>query len=477
MAVGKLVIQRTGTYNQQFLRPFQANTTGEVINSIVQDSQRKNALMPADFAVNGASAFITQSATPESPIAIANGWETPRLRYMLELVHESQMGQITRIFVSGSTEYSDLSHMGSIDPRMRFFINSITKTSSVVVGTANGAMESTRVTDTSQVLVNRDYEGIDSRFKPISLQPENIFMNWENADLKAQDPSSMMLDTRQTLNGQPILNKRSNSVAPQYCSAILNTFLQVSQNEDMTHDQHLVQCEGIVRSKPAAEDAFISYLMDRRRQYGQSYINMFDNTFTLEDLIALDPNTPNVMGVSQFVDGTHQTGLTAGWGGSDILTQTASMLAQSVPSYMAQQFINFTEFSCTNMYTVNSELVMTISDAKSMNTGLSPAAIMAFQHRVVNELLAGLTYNNQIAFNLVMRVDMFGETWIELSMNGEPAVVYCAPTFADALTTPVITLNPQVLEGITYSVNQIADTIWEHNPHRRSLSLTGDVHI
>ena len=100
------------------------------------------------------------------------------------------------------------------------------------------------------------------------------------------------------------------------------------------------------------------------------------------------------------------------------------------------------------------------------------------QVAVRTKLMTGLTYGNQIPYRLDAKVDTLGETWIEISINGEPPAMYVAPTFSDALATPVVTINSQVLEGITWGANQIADTIWENDSQgMRSNSLSGDIYI
>ena len=479
LGVVKLIVQQTGTYGQQFRRPYMANTTGAVVQAVVEEALQSNKLMPASFAINGQASFISQRAEPESIIPIANGWNVERLRFVLELMRSDNMGTRHRIFVSGYTEYSDLSLQGSIDPRMKFFINSITTSKVHDVRTPVGMQTYNKVIDTSQILVNRDYVGVGTAAPALSLAPENVFSNWENMDMRTHNPDAMMLDLRQNLTGQPTKNKRENAIAPQNSSTILNTYLQTRRgNPEMTQDELLTQCGRMVRGTPAAEDAFIGFLMIRRRQMGHSYLSLFDNTFTMDDLLALDPNTPAVTTPVMFTDGLHRTGLTADWGASDLPTQTAAMLAQSLPSYMALQCFSFISIKSTNMHTVGGQIVSVVDGVQGFGGGNQAAEIEAFIFRINQELMTGLTHGNQIPYMLDAKVDTLGETWIEISINGEPPAMYVAPTFSDALATPVVTTNSQVLEGITWGANQIADTIWENDSQgMRSNSLSGDIYI
>ena len=119
MNVVKLIIQKTGTFNEQYRRPYSTNLTANVEQNILNSvNGRQN--IKASTVAGAAMDFIAPSATPETNVPIANGWGTPRLRFLLEIQHVDHMGVKNNEYVTGYTEHSDVSMNGLVDPKMTF---------------------------------------------------------------------------------------------------------------------------------------------------------------------------------------------------------------------------------------------------------------------------------------------------------------------------------------------------------------------
>jgi hypothetical protein len=170
--------------------------------------------------------------------------------------------------------------------------------------------------------------------------------------------------------------------------------------------------------------------------------NGISNTFTFRDLMNMDPDVERVTVVTLLSpttsSTTHRTGQTADWGSSDITTSTATILSQSIPSMLMDLALTRVVFKATNR-TMNGMPFVTIIDAQGFSSGDLSQSLQAFTTRLETEILRDISYDNTIDYAIEMNIDLLGETWISLSLNGEPNTDYVTPSFCDALMVPVIT--------------------------------------
>jgi hypothetical protein len=192
------------------------------------------------------------------------------------------------------------------------------------------------------------------------------------------------------------------------------------------------------------------------------------NRFTFSDFERLDPNVANVtnyhapgamMQVSNHLP-MHQTGATEFWSGSDIVTQTATVLSNAVPALMMELLISNVTFMSTN-HTIGCMQDTRIINAISLSSADMRQNYEVFRRRVESELLFDLTFGNQEAYTLNMTCDMFGETWIELSFAGYPSTQFVVPSFCDTLYAPVITSNKESFDVLVNDFNNLLGAVNE----------------
>lgn len=472
MNVVKLIVQKTGTYNDQFRRPFVTNMSNDTGNRILSAIENKQSV-GAGMIANVAGTFLMPTATPEQQVGIPNGFNTPRLRFLLELMVMDNMGTSSSHYITGYTEYSDVSMNNLIDPKMSFFINNISETRNTSRITPIGTQSYQSVINSSHVLVNNQYQGIHDTNKTFSLRPENILTEVGVKDIRDAGLGNIF-DARAAVISTPTLSNRRNNIAPAYVAGILDGYLQNSRSGE--YDSHVKILENTAHSVEESDfltNPFIKFISGR---HSTKYLGAATaNGFTLEDLFVLDPNTPNVMKVADFgAQNFHQTGATAGWGGSDGTTLFAATLSQSLPAYMTQFCFNVVHFTSTN-HTINGEIVTTINAVKGFNNALDNSReIAAFVYRINSELLRGLSYNNQMPFQLQVNCDLIGETWIEISLNSEPMIAFVMPSFCDALTTPILTNDQNKLYGIANDFDKLMVSMVEQDSSTRGMSYGND---
>lgn len=100
----------------------------------------------------------------------------------------------------------------------------------------------------------------------------------------------------------------------------------------------------------------------------------------------------------------------------------------------------------------------------------------AFVTRFEQEVLRDVTVNNNIAYYLEVRADVFGETWVKLSFNGSALIEYVVPSFCDNLLAPIVTSNNQNALQISSDFGVLLNDIGETSFARTELDLTG-MHI
>lgn len=472
MNVSKLLIQRTGTFGNQYRRPYNSNLDQATANKILEAVDGKNIIKASTLAATSMG-FIAPAPTPEQTIDIVNGWGTPRLRFLLEIQHVDNMGVINNEYISGYTEYSDLSMNDRVDPKMTFYMNNVGRTRTVTHNTSLGSQTYQNVIDSSHILVNDQFTNAFDVSKLYTLAPESVVNQISTAGIIGEDGGSFYDTSTALTKANPTKSDRRNNIASVYVSGLLDSYLQSARSDESIGQEAILEdVRNTLSTSSFSEDPFLMWMTTHKKRNGFGYSE--GNTFTLEDLVALDPNTPNVMRVAnKMQQNTHVAGTTSGWGGSDGTTQFASIMSQSLPAYLTQFCFNKLHFHSTN-YTMDGQISTTISHALGYNNGIDQSnEVQSLIYRITNELLVGLSFGNTMPFTVEVRCDLIGETWIEVSLNGEPPQTFVSASYADALTTPIITSNQHVLNGISNDFCGLMTSIVENRPSALSNLMGG----
>lgn len=472
--VVKLIVQLTGTYDEQYQRPYTTQLDVHTQNDILEAVSGKAHITPNSVAT-ATMGFITPAATPERAVGIVNGWNVPRLRFLLQLHEVDQMNMAQTFYVTGYTEYSDLSMHNRVDPKMMFYINNISITKTVNYNTPLGNQSYQNLIDSSHVLVNNSYGNIFDTNKVYDLTPESVLDDIGALDLGSS--GDLVINTVSTMNRTPTKADRKNNISSVYVARVLDGYLQTSRQADFeSHSTMLENTRSGMQGMTYTQDPFLMRLQAIHNRQGHG--TAISNTFTLEDLCQIDPNTPNIMKTAEYqAGGVYQTGIHSGWGGSDGVTLFAATLSQALPAYLTQFCFNSTHFTSTN-YTIGGAIETTVNDVKGFNNSLDlTREVAAFVYRINTELLMGLSYGNKMPFQLEVRCDLIGETWIELSLNGDRAMCFVMPSFCDSLITPITTTNVNNLHGIASDFDRLMTGITENDNSRKTKSGTSQIFI
>lgn len=465
--VTKCFIHETGTYNPQYRRPYQTCLTGPALGAI---QERLHGMSRFDPAMMGgiANQFIQPAATPEKMIDIPQGWSDQRLRFMLEVEHTEPIGTKTKELILGYTSHHGVSHMGSIDPQMEFYVNSVIQVRDKIVPTAFGNQQQASVINSSHVLVDNNFGGIYNNAGGDQwIRPEDVYVVMNRSHLDGYNHGETLFDARNAARRMAVKSRRSNCLATNYMATILEGYNHAVKDNSAfsavapSQEEIFTKARGYTQEAIAARDFFLSAIANMR--------NMpVGNSFRWGELLSLDPdaerNTRVVLMAPAQRTTMHQAGQTADWGAVDRSTVVATILAHGVPGLLMDLGLTQVAFMATNrVIGCQTHVAMQHVQGFSQNIDLAPFA-QAFELRLQNEILRDISFDNQTDFHVEMVVDLVGETRINVSVDGQPPVDYTAPSFCDALSAPIATCNSELTSTMASDfdslVNLVADQSW-----------------
>lgn len=467
MRVLSFILIESGTYGDQFHRPFTTVTDGR--GGITRNGVQRIAaatgnganLTPAALA-GTAGAVIRPDINANVPVVIDNGWDNTRFTFMLAVEHQEMAGSATIQYLTGYTDHKGISQLTSkpnFDPNMRLYFNNSITTRRIPVMTATGRGWEQRVVDADQLLMGsyspsiRNLEHVQH-----SLRPMDLFTNLE---------VSGAYDTRTTFFEGIKKSKRSNGLAPTYLSRSLSAMKAAvtdPTSNGVSHHEMMGSAAGNAAEGTLAHDEFFS-LMQSRTAFGT------DKSVTLKDLVSWDPNamSDQVMHVTlrpkfqqartSLTEGFHDRGNSESWQGRDNETLFATILSSAVPAIMADLMLVKVAFTATNR-TVDGSWQIGIGGIRGFADGLDLSQHgQQFLTFLETRVLRDLTLNNLISVDLSCVIDLLYDSRMEISIDGAPHVAYCTPQFSDGLFSPVIAGNYSAVTSLANDIEALSENL------------------
>lgn len=439
--VVELLVMETGTYNPQWRRPFETNLDASSLTMFQNQLANSGSYQPA--MLNGiANNFILPAAQPEKQIVVPGSWADQRMVFRAKVIHTFRMGGTITEVIQGYTNFNGANQNG-FDRELEFYANSTLIIREAQEMTPNGMQTWATVADNSHILVDNAWEGIYGATEQ-RMRPEDIISAMSRSHLDV--PAGQLLDGRSASSNVAVKSNRQNSMAPHFMAKVLEADRCARSAEEFGQgeQQILAQARGYAADNNVGKDPFLSAISQIRG-------TALGNTFSWRDLERLDPNIGRVttvikMGQAERAD-AHWAGQTADWGTANTETQAASILAHSVCGLMFEESLVELTFKCTNNVPGGQAYFLPVHGASLNNDPIS-VTTEKFATRFIQEVWNDLTYGNQVACNMELSMNQYGDSWIKLSFNNDPLTDYNVPTFADALMVPVLTSNPDVAQNI-----------------------------
>lgn len=474
--VVRFVIHETGTYNEQFRRPYISQLTPQGLSQILENATQAPRINAGIFS--GLSSQVVAPAPEyESQIVIPNGWSERRFRFMLHLEVQYKTGGVIQEIITGwsETPAESVSIYGTLDPNTIFRVNTTMHIRQQVMHTPLGAQTQSSISDCSHVLSDGNWSGIHTREKQITMRPSDIFSKIIVSGVEKELASDGSYDASTTLSNMASKSKRTNGIATNYIADIVRSYsdadAQMGIGEDpIGNTDALSIAQSYVRENSAARDPFLDIIAGMKG-------GPVSDVFTLADLQRVDPNADAntvyiKMGMTEM-SSAHMAGQTQHWAGSDIHTHIATILSNSVPSIMMNHLITKIAFVTTNTdFTGRIDTRIADIDGFVSNMDMSQPA-QAFLGKLENEILKDLSIN-EIGFGIQMQVDLLGETWIKINVNGEE-IDYVTPSFCDAMFTPVLTTNNLLAANLANDFNSLMTNITDYKNNHSYSGIQTDV--
>lgn len=467
MKITRFIVQETGTYNAMWRRPYETNMDPMTKNKVMEAVDRANSIVPTAL-VGVAQSFIRPSAQPEAQILIPNGWDQPRFRFFMEVQTTDRTGHmVTKEYVMGYSDHLGVSYGNALDPQMQFIVNSVNTMRETIQATPLGTQSFHTLVDASHVLVNNQYNGINSQNQMYGLRPEDVYDQIDSRQFQeAMHQDSIMMDGRGKITASATKSKRANSIAPVYMARMLDSYLQTARNQNEDSINVVLEtARNTVATDTISEDPFMNLIRSKSGMHGGA-------SFTLKDLVDIDTNVMQVLHfepLSLQERGTlHQAGQTHHWDGADKYVAFIAALSQALPGYMLNFGVNKVHLTSTND-TYGSMMETKIGDMKSMQVGKDMSREgAAFSFRLETEVLKALTYGSNVCYHLEIMADLLGDMRIWLSLDHGMAQEYVLPCYADALLAPVTTMNFDRLNTAAGDFEQVMTDIYEVDSSRNA---------
>lgn len=456
-----MVMTETGRYNNMYQRPYITDIDGGTMNILAERIANSDAKRATSGLVSGiASSIASPTATPGSEVIIPYGWNERRIRFVMEVEFELSTGSVGIYYIQGYTAYPGVSLTGAVDPNMPFIINSYTSVNRVHVMTPMGLSYKDMITDSAQLFTNPDGSVFANSNMMYGLRPEDIYKGIQSSFLtSSMDLDGSMVDTRYVLNGKLQRSNRSNNIPSNYVGKILDSYMVANDLVDFGQGNSDIISRSLHNSlEPSVkENHFMSVL---------ATINsgVSSNMFTWGQLqrldMAIDAKT-QYLTLGEAVrtsTGVHDVGMSEYWTGSNYTTHIASILSSAIPALMMEHMLQKVVMRSTN-HDLMSNMNTIVVEFSSLSHIDPSHNVNLFKHRFEMEVMRDVSMNNQMAYMLEIKCDLFGETWISISIDSEPMVLYTVPSFCDSLYTPVMTNNRDHFSRVTNDFNQLVSYV------------------
>lgn len=462
--IRSLKMQETGTYNPMVIRPY---TTMVDNNSLSRVSDRIGAASGGQITgalmAGVANSILQPATTPQGVIDIPYGWAERRIRFILEVVCKMPVGSEVVYYFQGYTSHLGVSHSGAVDPAMQFYINSYIKVIRCTKYTPIGMVTEDVVTESANIVNGKiNYTSKDPNEHLYMMRPNDIFCgiqtNYMNNSLANQRFGNVN-DTRYKLNDDPVRSDRTNNLSSNYLAKLVDTY-QLSLNTSVhgvDNSDIFNSCVNNTYEENINSNPFIQAISNIRGIPSCAF-------FSFNDLRSIDPN---IDAVSVFAtlgntvqNVVHTVGQTEVWNSVNIETVLATMLSNAVPALMMELMISKVGFRATNGVPGGQHMVI-LYDAKSLTNADMSAYYEMFKRRLEKEILLDISQNNNEIYNIDMYADMFGESHINISIGGQPAVPYTTPSFCDSLMTPVVAVNKNNFDYVVHDFEVLMNVVSE----------------
>jgi len=484
VTVESLVFVPTGTYQEQWRRPWvtefnasNVNQVYEVVAHAYHDHQQKrNAgtvapdatymVNPHDLAPVSAS-FIQPAAAGEAParlrLAHGVGYQTARFIMVLR-VQRHQALEPDRYIINGYTNHLGLLQKQgragqnnsdyAVDHKMEMTVNSIMQVVNVMRDYGYGPQPSTEMVAVHQVLIDPNYDNVDNA-NVIRLRPYEVTATLARmADPQVNRSGVTTTDTRAIQNQTPALSDVHHSNPNNYMAKIISGLTSGRDEAARSGHAGLIDpynnATRLLRDASSHNDPFLKAIANFTD-------GVVSGTFKFRDLLMVDPNAEHdqicFVNMRDYSTMANQRGQnmahgsdTSEWHGQDLPTQWAVQLANMISPILMDLAMRKVEIFASNS---KGEIFCKAANAWPFVKGVNlTPQLQSLDGLFYQQFVLPMSEHNQLRYDIDVSADLFGEIVIKLSVQGSPYYTYVFPAFMSAGMSPVLTTRADTLDHL-----------------------------
>lgn len=436
--VEELVIAESGTYTDQFLRPYVTEVRGGLIDLIEERYAKSRKFTPTILA-NIANQFIVPDFQTRGIIEIPHGWDSRRGRFILTVVIEMGTGDRLKQVLMGYTNSVGFTTR-AVDHDMEFYVNSTFMLVERTFRDHDGRVVRGYVpSHTADVLSDRENAGLRRRGPELyTMRPEDVYsaLDSEQTTQLVDD----VTDLRTTLSKNAIKSGTSNRLGARFMSKVLEGRQKAIENSEgfggSNHDINAT-AQGYVSESYTSDDVFL------RRISAVRGVNMTVDNFTFRDLLMIDSTAEQRTNTMLLDDEakavTRYSQESNDLGGGEEEDRIAALVGIAVPALMMECGIHQISFQVHNQDR-DERWTFAPANARSFVKGMELGSFIdKFEERLIDELLEPITGGGTIDIGLNLHCRAFGEVDFTMYWSGMNHGRYVYPCFTNSLSSPIVT--------------------------------------
>lgn len=492
LRVTSMFLIETGTTNDMASRSLTSHLDNTALQQVGEQT-RGGQMIQANNLAGIAGHIIMPGAQVDRLVGIANGWKNKRYRFVMHAVPDvGTLNSTTQYIYTGYTNTTGLVQVPTgfdFAPEMQLFINNRIVISAIAPNSLNqnGFFN---VQNASHVIHPGTLGGISRpAFDPANLAPLQVPSTMRPSDLmhalNAQETSNLNArfvgDMRSAVTLG--LSRRTNQLPANYLATSLDSLYRAIHTEDPNTAAHGVYAAaaGNASEFGVYQDPLIGMISMNQTGYTElGYVTWAEIKSILPELTAhgivkvINNNEVKKKDIYQSHHGDFQPWYTQDMNSGNVNVDqsleavVSTYLLQTVPAIAIQHLMSRVTLRATNMTADGSIQVMVDPPVPlfgELPQGYIQQSVQNFVSNLEVAVLRDMPINKAIPFQLAMHLDAFGDSHIQISINGQPAVPYCSPTYADASFTPIVTTNHSNLNKVAHDVKHLAANLNLFNPH------------
>lgn len=480
-----LTLFPTKGYNDVYRRSYNTYIDQAVENKLDEVTQGGTILNNVTIG-EIASQVLQPSAQVEQRSNIVHGWQTPRYRFILKVEEMGVGGSVNIGYYVGHTEHSEgvIFHgtrESSFDPNMMFFINSVNRVRISNFSQNGRSFKNVKAEESQQFLFSNGaianlQTGNMGAYK---MRPQDLFQAQSLLNRLSQDNllDTNTIDTTGAIIGiGGDISSRSNNDPTNYLTKTLKAYRYASdQNSGYESDTEDLYgtAVSLVKEQNIYNNPFISQMSN------YSYNIAANGQFSWKELLGICPHLDQITQVvlpndvsnniayntsatlnANVLNGANiwSNENTEHWQGSTNETIAGYMISQALPAMMLEKLIATIRFRMTNQ-TMTGEIQHSVDSISAIDQDvahLMPKHAEMLMDRLRIETLGAVTMGGMMPFDCLVDCSIFGDTFIQISINGGPHTPLLMPTFADNAASPVVTSSMDNYNKVSNDIVNLA---------------------